>query len=75
MDASERDKLVQTVKEGRLPSLGIHTSTNGLNGLINGRNTEMPTQMLARQFCALDKSDQREILNLIEFRRMMKERD
>jgi len=42
--------------------------------LINGRNTEMPVQMFARQFGALDKSDQQEILNLIEFKRMMKER-
>ena len=31
MDTSERDKLIQAVKEGRLPSLGIHTSPNGLN--------------------------------------------
>lgn len=31
MDTSERDKLIQAVKEGRLPPLGIHTSLNGLN--------------------------------------------
>lgn len=31
MDTSERDTLIQAVKEGRLPSLGIHTSPNGLN--------------------------------------------
>ncbi len=31
MDTSERDKLIQAVKEGRLPPLGIHTSPNGLN--------------------------------------------
>ena len=42
--------------------------------LLNGRSTEMPVQMFARRFGALDESDQQEILNLIEFKRMMKER-
>ena len=42
--------------------------------LINGRSTEMPVQMFARRFGALDEADQQEILNLIEFKRMMKER-
>jgi transcriptional regulator with XRE-family HTH domain len=42
--------------------------------LLNGRNTEMPIQMFARRFGTLDESDQKEILNLIEFKRMMKER-
>lgn len=42
--------------------------------LLNGRNTEMPVQMFARRFGALDEADQQEILNLIEFKRMMKER-
>jgi transcriptional regulator with XRE-family HTH domain len=42
--------------------------------LLNGRNTEMPVQMFARRFGALDEVDQQEILNLIEFKRMMKER-
>ena len=42
--------------------------------LLNGRNTEMPVQMFARRFGALDEADQKEILNLIEFKRMMKER-
>lgn len=42
--------------------------------LLNGKSTEMPTQMFARKFGALDESDQQEILNLIEFKRMMKER-
>ena len=31
MDASERDKRIQAIKEGRLPSLGIKVSPNGLN--------------------------------------------
>ena len=42
--------------------------------LLNGRSTEMPVQMFARRFGALDEADQQEILNLIEFNRMMKER-
>lgn len=42
--------------------------------LLNGRNMEMPVQMFARRFGALDEADQQEILNLIEFKRMMKER-
>lgn len=42
--------------------------------LLNGRNIEMSVQMFARRFESLDKADQQEILNLIEFKRMMKER-
>lgn len=42
--------------------------------LLNGRSTEMPVQVFARRFGALDEADQQEILNLIEFKRMMKER-
>ena len=42
--------------------------------LLNGRSTEMPVQMFARRFGALDEAEQQEILNLIEFKRMMKER-
>ncbi|MBQ2981328.1 MAG: helix-turn-helix transcriptional regulator [Lachnospiraceae bacterium] len=42
--------------------------------LLNGRSTEMPVKMFARRFGALDEADQQEILNLIEFKRMMKER-
>ena len=42
--------------------------------LLNGRSTEMPVQMFARRFGALDEADQQEILNLIECKRMMKER-
>ena len=42
--------------------------------LLNGRSTEMPVQMFARRFGALDEADQQVILNLIEFKRMMKER-
>lgn len=42
--------------------------------LLNGRNIEMPIQMFARRFESLDEADQQEILNLIEFKRMMKER-
>ena len=40
--------------------------------LLNGRSAEMPVQMFARRFGALDEADQQEILNLIEFKRMMR---
>lgn len=42
--------------------------------LLNGRSTEMPVQFFARSFGTLDEADQQEIMNLIEFKRMMKER-
>ena len=42
--------------------------------LLHGRDTSMPIQMFARKFGSLDETDQQEILNLIEFKRMMKER-
>ena len=34
----------------------------------------MPAQMFARSFGELDEADQREIMNLIEFKKRMKER-
>ncbi|MCH5257299.1 MAG: helix-turn-helix transcriptional regulator [Lachnospiraceae bacterium] len=42
--------------------------------LLNGRNTEMPNAVFARSFSSLDEDDQQEILNLIEFKKMLKER-
>lgn len=42
--------------------------------LLAGRPIEMPSQMFARKFGELDAVDQQEILNLMEFKRMMKER-
>lgn len=42
--------------------------------LLTGRPVEMPSQMFARKFAELDAVDQQEILNLMEFKRMMKER-
>ena len=41
--------------------------------LMNGKSTEMPVKMFARSFGELDESDQKEILNLIEFKKRMKE--
>ncbi|WP_024860089.1 helix-turn-helix domain-containing protein [Ruminococcus flavefaciens] len=41
--------------------------------LMNGRANELPAQMFARSFGELDEADQREILNLIEFKKRMKE--
>lgn len=43
--------------------------------LMHGRASEMPVQMFARSFGELDEADQREILNLIEFKKRMKERE
>lgn len=43
--------------------------------LLYGRNVEAPVQMFARNFGSLDEADQQEILNLIEFKRMMKKGD
>lgn len=42
--------------------------------LLNGREVSMPISMFARKFGSLDQEDQQEILNLIEFKRMMKEK-
>lgn len=42
--------------------------------LLNGRNTQRPLQMFVCRFGELDEADQQEILNLIEFKGMMKER-
>ncbi len=44
------------------------------NELLAGRPVEMPSQMFTRKFSELDAVDQQEILNLMEFKRMMKER-
>lgn len=44
------------------------------NELLNGRLTVMPAQMFARNFGALDENVQKEILNMIEFKRKLKER-
>ena len=41
--------------------------------LLVGRPVEMPSQVFARRFSELDEIDQQEILNLMEFKRMMKE--
>jgi len=40
--------------------------------LLKGRQAELPSQIFARRFEELDEVDQNEILNLIEFKRMMK---
>ena len=42
--------------------------------LLNGRNTEMPNIVFARNFSLLEEDDQQEILNLIEFKKRLKER-
>ncbi len=40
--------------------------------LLSGTKTQLPIRMAARGFSELDKGDQQEILNLIEFKRMMR---
>ena len=40
--------------------------------LLTGDQAEPPSQIFARRFEELDEADQNEILNLIEFKRMMK---
>lgn len=42
--------------------------------LLYGKTISMPIQMFARKFGSLDETDQHEILNLIEFKKMMKEK-
>jgi len=42
--------------------------------LLNGKMTAMPETIFARNFGELDESDQQEILNLIEFKKMLKEK-
>lgn len=42
--------------------------------LLKGRPVEMPSQVFTRRFQQLDEIDQNEILNLMEFKCMMKER-
>ena len=42
--------------------------------LLHGSKAELPAQVFARSFSSLDESDQREILNLIEFKHAMKNR-
>lgn len=42
--------------------------------LLNGKKTEKPEMAFARKLGTLDESDQQEILNLIEFKRMIKEK-
>lgn len=42
--------------------------------LLYGKSTSMPIEMFARKFGSLDENDQKEIINLIEFKKAMKER-
>jgi len=56
--------------------LSIFSNIYGISTeeLLKGRPLEMPSQIFARRFQELDEIDQNEILSLIEFKRMMKER-
>lgn len=41
--------------------------------LLNGKKYSEPTVIFARNFSELDEDDQKEILSLMEFKKMMKE--
>ena len=45
-----------------------------IDELLYGKIASASTQMFIRKFNLLDETDQKEIINLIEFKRMMKER-
>ncbi len=42
--------------------------------LLYGKTNYEPIQLFARKFNSLDEADQKEILNLIDFKRMMKQK-
>lgn len=45
-----------------------------IDELVNGRDVQLPEMIFARSFSELDENDQREILNLMEFKKQMKEK-
>lgn len=45
-----------------------------IDELLYGKTESSIKQLFIRKFSSLDEEDQKEILNLIEFKRMMKER-
>ena len=45
-----------------------------IDELLYGKITSTSTQKFVRKFESLDETDQKEILNLIEFKKMMKEK-
>jgi len=57
--------------------LGVFSNIYGISidELLKGRPIELPSQVFARRFQELDEIDQNEILSLMEFKRMMKERN
>jgi len=65
----ERGKRKVTSNELNLLSIVFGISTDEL---LKGRQAELPSQIFARRFDELDETDQNEILNLIEFKRIMK---
>jgi len=65
----ERGKRKVSSNELNVLSIVFGISTDEL---IKGRQAELPSQIFTRKFEELDEADQNEILNLIEFKRMMK---
>jgi len=65
----ERGKRKVSSNELDILSIVFGISTDEL---LKGPQVELPSQIFARRFEELDETDQNEILNLIEFKRMMK---
>jgi len=65
----ERGKRKVSSNELNAISIVFGISTDEL---LKGYQVELPSQIFARGFEELDEADQNEILNLIEFKRMMK---
>lgn len=73
-----RTAIVQIESEKRKVSadeLELFSNIYGVSvdELVHGQETEIPCNMFARGFSELDENDQREIINLIKFKKMMKE--
>ena len=65
----ERGKRNVSSNELNVLSILFGISTDEL---LKGRQAQLPSQIFARKFEELDEADQNEILNLIEFKRLMK---
>lgn len=69
-DMESGKRAVKAEELGKLSKLFLVSTDT----LLYGSDTEAPSQVFARGFGQLDEADQREILNLIEFKRAMKVR-
>lgn len=74
----QRSAIVQIENNNRKVSADELSKLSSLFGipideLIHGDEAEIPNSMFARSFSELDEIDQREIINLIKFKKMMKD--